>query len=251
MIESHSYALFLKFLDAYAPVGFKGIDPENPLVVELERMMENNDQFFHVGDVIQMKINYASKRCTEMMGIDPVALNPYHFFEATHPDDMQRHSLSRAKLFKMAHDFFIAEKGTGLLSTNLRIRNGEGVYTNLLLQLFIFFSTIPYKSVFLLKVHTNIDWYKNLKHGYHYYTGSNLSNFRFPDDELLKLGVPFSDSEFEIIRLIESGMTSKQIAEKIFLSVHTVNTHRRNILIKSRKENISELIYELMEQGVL
>jgi len=86
---------------------------------------------------------------------------------------------------------------------------------------------------------------------YTHSTGSDLSNFRFPDDELLKLSVPFSDREFEIIRLIESGMTSEEIAEKIFLSVHTVNTHRRNILTKSGKETMSELIYDLMDQGVL
>jgi DNA-binding NarL/FixJ family response regulator len=65
------------------------------------------------------------------------------------------------------------------------------------------------------------------------------------------LSIPFSDREFEIIRLIESGLTSEQIAEKIFLSVHTVNTHRRNILTKSGKETISELIYELIDKGLL
>jgi DNA-binding CsgD family transcriptional regulator len=65
------------------------------------------------------------------------------------------------------------------------------------------------------------------------------------------MGNIFTKREFEIIKLIGSGLSSEEIADKIFLSVHTVNTHRRNILEKSGKETISELIYDLMERGVL
>ena len=78
-----------------------------------------------------------------------------------------------------------------------------------------------------------------------------MTYFRYPDDQLLMLGHVYSDREFEIIKLIETGMSSEEIAEKLFLSVHTVNTHRRNILEKSGKPSLSELIYDLMERGVL
>jgi DNA-binding CsgD family transcriptional regulator len=110
---------------------------------------------------------------------------------------------------------------------------------------------VPYKTVFFLKIHTNIDGYKKIKHGYHYYIGTDLSCFRYPDDKMLMKGNIFSDREFEIIRLIESGLDSEEIADKLFLSVHTVNTHRRNILVKAAKTHISELIYELKDRGML
>jgi len=67
----------------------------------------------------------------------------------------------------------------------------------------------------------------------------------------LKIGPAFSARELEIIKMIESGMNSKQIADKLFISVNTVNTHRRNILQRSGKNNISNLIYELNEQGLI
>ena len=78
-----------------------------------------------------------------------------------------------------------------------------------------------------------------------------MSLFRYPDDEMLMEGNVFSDREVEIIRLIESGLSSEEIAEKLFLSVHTVNTHRRNMLDKSGKASMSDLIYYLKERGVL
>ena len=81
--------------------------------------------------------------------------------------------------------------------------------------------------------------------------GNDLSYFRYPDEDLLMIGNIFSDREFEIIKLIKEGYDSEQIAVKLFLSKHTVNTHRKNILDKTGKAHISDLIYFLEEQGLL
>lgn len=65
------------------------------------------------------------------------------------------------------------------------------------------------------------------------------------------MGHPFSAREFEIIKLIKMGLSSGQIAEKLFLSVYTVNTHRKNILSKSGMKNIHDLIDDLVDQRSL
>ena len=119
------------------------------------------------------------------------------------------------------------------------------------MQFFIYYSTVPYKSVFLLKVHTNIDWYKKHKSGYHYYLGEDMSNFRYPDEELLKIAEVFSKREFDILHLLEKGYSTEKVAETLFLSPNTIKTHRRNILRKSGKSNIPELIFDLKEHGLL
>lgn len=245
------YKLFFRFVETFAPTGFKNVDPNHSLVLELEEIMEQNNQFFLVADVNQMKYLYTSKRSSQMIGIPPEELSPYHFLEATHPDDLKRHNLGRSMLFKLANEIYSEEKGFQIISTNIRLRNPKGDFPNMLLQLYLYYSTIPYKSVFTIKVHTNIDWYKKIKHGYHYYVGNDLRCFRFPDNELLMMGKVYSTREFEIIKLIESGLTNEQIAEKLFISPNTLNTHRRNILAKSGKKSISDLIYYLIERGVL
>jgi DNA-binding CsgD family transcriptional regulator len=171
--------------------------------------------------------------------------------EATHPEDFNKHGLGRIKMFSLGNDFFAAAKGTAILSTNIRIRNLYGIYQELLFQLYIFYHTVPHKSTYILTVLTNIESFKKRKYGYHYYVGNNVTNFRYPDEELLALGIPFSDHEFEIIKMIASGLNSEQIAEKKFLSIHTVNTHRKNILIKAGKQTMGELIIDLLKQGLL
>ena len=43
---------------------------------------------------------------------------------------------------------------------------------------------------------------------------------------------PFTKREQEIILCVETGLCSKQIAQRLFISKNTVDTHRRNILKK-------------------
>lgn len=248
---SSYYNLFFKFIENYAPVGYRGINQEDPLMLELEKLTKQNNQFFHLADLIQMNIIWASSRSYEMIGVKPEELTAYHFMEATHPEDIYKHSLGRTKMISFANDLFAAEQGTALLSTNIRIRNLFGEFPDLLFQLYFIYKTVPYRSVFLLQVHTNIESFKKRKHGYHYYVGNDLSNFRYPDEKLIGLGIPFSDTEFEIIKMIAKGYTSEKIAEKKFLSVHTINTHRKNILAKTDKVTMGELIVDLLEQGLL
>jgi DNA-binding CsgD family transcriptional regulator len=246
-----SYNLFFKFIQTYSPSGFKGINRNDPLILELEKMTEANNQFFYISDMIRMKIEFASQRSYQMIGIKPDDLSPYHFKEATHADDLKRNELGLTKLFKIAHELFVAKKGEMLISSNFRYRNISGNYSNQLAQFYLFYMSTPFNTVYMISVKTDIEWCKKMKHGNHYYLGNDLSYFRYPDNELLAMDSNFTNREFEIINLVATGLSSEQIAEKLFLSTYTINTHRANILKKSGKAHFSELIYELQEQGLI
>lgn len=58
-------------------------------------------------------------------------------------------------------------------------------------------------------------------------------------------------SEIEIVRLIAQGLTAKEIATKKFISVHTVNTHRKNIFRKLNVNSTSELIMHAIRTGIV
>lgn len=48
--------------------------------------------------------------------------------------------------------------------------------------------------------------------------------------------------EREIVRLLAKGLSSKKIAYKLGISVHTVDTHRRNMLRKTGSTNTAQLV---------
>jgi DNA-binding NarL/FixJ family response regulator len=57
--------------------------------------------------------------------------------------------------------------------------------------------------------------------------------------------------EKEILQLIAQGMRSNEIAEKLFLSPYTVDTHRKNLLTKFNVSNTAMLIKSAAEFGLL
>lgn len=54
--------------------------------------------------------------------------------------------------------------------------------------------------------------------------------------------VAITERELEIITLIAEGYTNQEIAEKLFLSTHTINTHRKNIMSKLGVTNTAGIV---------
>ena len=71
------------------------------------------------------------------------------------------------------------------------------------------------------------------------------------EDEELKSDMLLSTRETEILDLIARGYESKEIAEKLFISINTVNNHRQNILRKTQTENTNQAILYCKRLGVL
>jgi DNA-binding NarL/FixJ family response regulator len=57
--------------------------------------------------------------------------------------------------------------------------------------------------------------------------------------------------EKEILTLISEGYTNPRIAEKLFVSINTVDTHRKNLLAKFNVSNTATLIRMAVESGLI
>jgi len=63
--------------------------------------------------------------------------------------------------------------------------------------------------------------------------------------------VHLTNREIEIIRLIEKELSNKQIAEKLFLSERTVETHRKNIFRKTNTASVIGLVKYAYEHNLI
>lgn len=77
-----------------------------------------------------------------------------------------------------------------------------------------------------------------------------ILNKHFPQEDSCE-GVSLSQREVEIVELISKGFTNSRIAEKLFLSVHTISTHRKNILKKLGVNKSSELVMYAIKTGII
>ncbi len=57
--------------------------------------------------------------------------------------------------------------------------------------------------------------------------------------------------ETEILQYIADGFTNAEIAEKLFIGQSTVDSHRRNMLIKLNAKNTACLIKMALQQGII
>lgn len=75
-----------------------------------------------------------------------------------------------------------------------------------------------------------------------YFRGKTSSKSEFQE---------LSEREIEIIKYVAEGQNSKTIAEALFISEHTVKTHRRNIMHKLHVKTSAELIKLAMDKDII
>ena len=63
--------------------------------------------------------------------------------------------------------------------------------------------------------------------------------------------IVLSERENEIIKLVAEGNTNNKIAELLFLSSHTVNTHRKNIMAKLGVKNTAGIVMYAVKMNIV
>jgi len=60
-----------------------------------------------------------------------------------------------------------------------------------------------------------------------------------------------TDRELEILRLVAKGKSNNEIAEDLFISIHTVHSHRKNMIKKLGLKNTAELVSFAFKNSLL
>ena len=61
----------------------------------------------------------------------------------------------------------------------------------------------------------------------------------------------FTDREREIMLLCREGLMCKEIADRLGISIHTINTHKRNIFQRLGINNTMEMVQYAMKKGII
>ena len=72
-----------------------------------------------------------------------------------------------------------------------------------------------------------------------------------PDEASGHTGADLTARELEVLKLIAEGMTNGEIADKLFTSKRTIETHRQNIIAKTQAKNTAALIKLAVSRGLI
>ena len=68
-------------------------------------------------------------------------------------------------------------------------------------------------------------------------------NSSYYTDTLISL----TDREKEIFRYLANGFTAKEIAQALYISTHTVHTHRKNLITKMDARNTVHMVVKILK----
>ncbi len=60
-----------------------------------------------------------------------------------------------------------------------------------------------------------------------------------------------SEREIDVLKWLAQGLSNKEIADKLNLSIHTVNTHRKNIMDKTGVRSLAGLTIYAVSKGII
>tara|TARA_R110002072_G_scaffold254229_3_gene413103 strand:+ start:455 stop:793 length:339 start_codon:yes stop_codon:yes gene_type:complete len=74
---------------------------------------------------------------------------------------------------------------------------------------------------------------------------------KMPVPKIGKTALILSERELEVLQLVSFGYSTKDIADELFISHHTVTNHRKNMLTRSRCGNVAELVRVAINENLL
>jgi DNA-binding NarL/FixJ family response regulator len=64
-------------------------------------------------------------------------------------------------------------------------------------------------------------------------------------------GVHITNRELEVLELLSKGHTSKEIAQELFVSTHTIESHKKNLIHKMESKNAIDLVVKAIRLSII
>lgn len=204
-------------------------------------------------DLCKKQIIFYSSNFGALLGYqlsDYKDIGQQFFADKIHPDDALKCSINGVTVLKLFNSFSDSEKLNHKSIIEYRMLNAQNQYIRLVEQYQVL-ELDPKGQIWLMlnivDVSPNQEEFEGSK--------SQLLNFRtgkiIPVELPEKVQFELTKRETEILNLVKIGLLSKEISDKLSISVHTVNTHRQRFLEKLGANNSFEAIMFASKFGLL
>jgi len=225
-----------------------------PNLSELDKIFEGS--FYYIIDYVTAKFTYFSQCMEALLGVSPaagLAMHPAEYMtKVSHPDDLPR-ILEIGNQFQEFCQTLPVEKLKDIrLVTTFRLKNKVGDYVKIVAQtcilscssekiitsVFAGVSVAAFISDFEVATGVVID----------ITNGDQLKSF---SSKTVEAKERLTKREIQILRLLAVGYKNKEVAERLHISVHTVETHRKHIMAKLEVSAAIDLVWKAIEFNLI
>lgn len=208
----------------------------------------SNGQCFYVMDFKTRKLTY-QKGIKDFLGYDESEFTFDLVAQYFHPDDYEVVTRLIKATLMFASENYVASDVAFFLTYRIKKKNGD--YVKVMRQSTTYDLDESGKIISNLSFLTDISFMNTSKQVEWRFEAPGLEKEKFRKYIVKEYKGFFSERENEIIKHVNQGLSSKEIADKLYLSKHTVDTHRRKILNKSQCKNTIELINFCKRNGLI
>ena len=226
---------------------------ENSIAL-LERMAEVENSSIAVFDLYKKEFISIRSKFREYVNADlgeAQKYGPAYYISIMHPDDGPVVLDTYKKVFEFSFNLPVEERKDYKTIFNYRL-GYQGKYFHFVQQIVTLELTQSGKIWLGLSLSDMLP--ENEKFEKVNRSVINLRNgkyYLFNEDDKENSWQNLSARELEVLGLVSKGYISKEIADKLFISVNTVNNHRQSILEKIKAANTNEAIRYARNLGLL
>ncbi|MCX6307300.1 MAG: LuxR C-terminal-related transcriptional regulator [Bacteroidia bacterium] len=244
-----------QFAFVEAELDYSNLEKHKPLLKSLASL---SDSGINVFDIFKKEHVFYSPNYGVLLGYDWATImeeGQTFLDRKIHPDDYLNLMISGISAMKLSMKFSTDEKANIKFINEYRILNSDNKYVRVIEQHQIL-EMDRFGNAWLMISIIDISPNQDVSEGFK----SQLFNFRtghiIPFHSTLtlpaeKINVVLTKRELEILDLVKKGFLSKEISDKLSISVHTVNTHRQRFLEKLGANNSFEAVILASNLGLL
>jgi len=222
----------------------------------LQQLAHMGNSGVTVFDLFKKEHVFSSYNLETLFGYDMEAIEKVgtdYFTSRIHPEDCLVLTRNGIHLLDFILSLPVDEQKDYKLVNEYRILNQEGNYIRVIEQHQALEQDCLdnlWLSLAVIDISPNQEEYQGVR--------CQLLNFKtgkfiplFLSEAIVKPSIELTRREIEVLELIREGLLSKEISNKLFISVHTVNTHRQRILEKLGADNSMEAVKYASQLGLL
>ncbi|MGX5819324.1 LuxR C-terminal-related transcriptional regulator [Chitinophaga lutea] len=225
--------------------------------ITLEELMSNiftaGPSYHYVIDFEARALQFVSPSIRAVLGLNPDTVVFNDIIERVHPDDIDFVAAAESAIMEVLHQQ-PALQHSCKTSFCFRFRMPDGGYHMFHHQAVLLSPNASGRYWTALNIHTDIA-HLTTTNNYKAHLMDVRNNNAVLTLEVPSFGIPaaipcvFTRREREIVRLLSKGLVNKQIADELSIALHTVLTHRKNIMQKAEAKSPAELMAKCLENG--
>ncbi|MHC1704126.1 MAG: LuxR C-terminal-related transcriptional regulator [Tenuifilaceae bacterium] len=223
---------------------------------KLENFIVLRNQFFYVNDFVNATNVFVHPNLVRITGYSAEEFHSFgRIYELIHPDDSKfvlDFSLRTVSLGKYYKEELLKDPFKALFSIDFRFKHKEGHYIKLNRQTTCLRTDREGNVVYALVVFTDITHSKKNDSYNIHWLGDTKFILHFDDlIKKYKKDYNITKREKDVLNMLVNGESATDIAARLCLSVHTVISHRKNLLQKTGTKNTAELVKFALERNII